>query len=311
MNLNYLDTLGGRNPEWLRLLLNLCAIDHAARAVQLAPFNDAAVFLSWTPGASSPKCVSVDAPLANAFVGHVSQGSIRMLQVLTDPFLEQLKNDNYLCAAMLARPILEHSGRAAFALTKLNTMREMGSFEPLGDVIRQVLFGSSFTIKKLEGSIFSDFADIRASCPIKTSDYVEAMETFAGIRSANPDASFFKGVYALLCECTHATQQATVFLQRLESAANSLRLITYVDSPANDPEAQLALLKATIRCLQCGYAASCLLSCFEFEGVGDSLTLGNPPALQTARWIHENIMDPQLVFGTKCVSDDYDPGVSA
>jgi hypothetical protein len=304
MDLKYLDTIGRRDSEWSRLLLNLGVIDAAVRAVQLAPFYDATAVFCWMPKQKQAKCITVDASLADAFVGHVSQGTIRILQSLTDPFLQQLQADNYLCAAMLARPILEHAGRAAFALLKVDTMSRAESFDSLQDLIPQLLFGSSFTVKKLEGTLFAEFADIRAGCPIKTSDYVDALEGFAGIDKTRAEATYFKGVYALLCECTHATQQALTFFQQVESVEDAPRKIAYVDSPASDLGGQLELLKATMRCLQAGYAASCMLSCFEFKDVGHTLTLKNSPALETGLWVHENILDSELVFGTKWAEGD-------
>jgi hypothetical protein len=188
---------------------------------------------------------------------------------------------------------MEHAGRAAFALCRLTECSKSDSWDELRVLIPKTLFGTSMT--DLEGTVFEDLAERPAQRSIKPGDLIKALEQFAGTQETSGKC-FFTGVYALLCDLTHASQRANQpFCRVLESADDGWRL-EYAWEEECRQDAIEGALRSTVRCLQAGYAASAMLLAWTFDQSGDRLS-GTPPSKDELRWIWQNLLDPRMVFG--------------
>ena len=242
---------------------------------------------------SSPKLIGSLVPYLEAWRCHISYGTTARLRGLTGPLVQQLLDNRLSIACILQRAIMEHAGRAAFALCRLTNCSKTDRWDQLRELIPKTLFGTCMT--NIEDTVLEDLSEKSAQRSIKPGDYINALEQFAGTREAS-GKSFFNGTYALVCDLTHASQRANQpFCRVLESGNDGWRL-EYAWEEEYRTDAIEGALRSTMRCLQAGYAASAMLLTWTFHESGDRV-FGTGPSEDELKWIWRNLLDPGLVWG--------------
>jgi hypothetical protein len=279
-------------PSCARLIANLDRIENAISPKCFDSFFEPVAFLRSSEPKSATSLVGRLAPYLDAWRCHISYGTTARLRGLTLPLLQQLFDRRLSIASILQRAVMEHAGRAAFALCRLTDCSKTSEWDELRDLIPKTLFGTCMTA--LDGTVFEDLAEPLAQRPLKPGDYINALERFAGTQE-NGGKSFFNGIYALLCELTHPSQRANQpFCQVLETRSDGWRL-EYAWEEECKTDAIEGALRSTMRCLQAGYAASAMLLTWTFEESGDGV-LATEPGDSELKWIWQNLLDPGLVW---------------
>jgi hypothetical protein len=211
---------------------------------------------------------------------------------LTGPCLDLLGQNQLIAAGLVERSILEHAARAAYSLEALTGAYKKKSWENMLDLIPRVLFGTCLT--SLGNTIFDELAEEKAQRPTKPSKLIDSLESFAGTAEAT-GKSFFGGLYAFLCDLTHASQRANSALCEVVADTGTGWFLKYKKDEHENDAALLGALRATVRCLQAGYGAYALLLRWSFD---DDMTnlVANGPREEDMAWIWKEILDPQLVF---------------
>jgi hypothetical protein len=160
------------------------------------------------------------------------------------------------------------------------------------ELIPRVLFGTCLT--NPENTIFDELAEVTAQRPIKPSKLIDSLESFAGTAEAT-GKSFFGGLYAVLCDLTHASQRANSALCEVVADTGTGWFLKYKKDEQENDAALLGALRATVRCLQAGYGACALLLRWSFDD-GMTNLVANGPREEDMAWIWKEILDPQLVF---------------
>lgn len=293
MNADRYTLLTQRGQDWSRLIANLRRIETAIASLPLEPFFEPVAELTG-PGIDQPlKLAAITAPHLNAWTRHVAYGTIVRLRDFTGVCLDALAQNRMIAAGLLERSVLEHAARAAYSLEALRDARRSNSWETLRELIPKVLFGTCLTTP--QGTIFEELVEATAQRPPKPSKYIDALEAFAGTVDAS-GKSFFGGLYALLCDLTHASQRANSTLCEVMADTGSGWFLKYKENEDENDAALLGALRGLMRCLQGGYGASAMLLRWSFDDEMPDL-VASAPCEEDLAWIWKEILDPQLVFG--------------
>jgi hypothetical protein len=283
-------TLAKRGSEWARLVENLTQLEGAVASIPFEEFFE--------PGLgpdSVQKLTSITSAHLVAWTRHVAYGTIARLGSLTRPCLNLLAEDDVVIAGLVERCMLEHAARAAHTLERLRDSHKISSWESLRELIPKTLFGTCLT--NPEGTVFEDMAESNPQRPVKPTKLIESLESFAGT-SETGGTSFFPGLYAFLCDLTHASQRANSGFCQVASETGNGWFLQYQRSERNKDEASLGALRGAMRCLQAGYGASAMLLFWRFEDDRSGL-LARGPDREEVAWVWHNILDPNLVFWTQ------------
>jgi hypothetical protein len=284
--------LAQRGNDWARLVSNLRHIEGAIAAIPSEPFFEPVAKLTG-PALDQPlRLAEITALHLNAWTRHVAYGTIVRLDDFTGICLDLLGRKKLIAAGLLERAILEHAARAAYSLQALTDACKARSWDTLRELIPKVLFGTCIT--NPENTIFEELAEDTAQRPPKPSKYIDALEAYAGTTEAT-GKSFFGGLYAVLCDLTHASQRANSALCEVIADTGTGWFLKYkMDEDENDA-ALLGALRATMRCLQAGYGASAMLLRWSFDDDMPNL-IASAPSEEDLAWIWKEILDPRLVF---------------
>lgn len=280
------------HPASARQTGNLARMESAISSLCFPSFFEPVPALD-NVGADSPQRLLGPMPAAiNAWRRHVAYGTIARIRALTEPVIQHLTNGELTIASILQRTILENAGRAAFAIDRLTDCSTKGSWDDLRTVIPKSLFGTCMTA--LEDTVFEDFWESTAQRPAKVGQFLDALEKLAGASDAGGQ-SFFRGLYAFLCDLAHASQRANQgYCRVLETRADGWTVqYGWREDVAGD--AIEGALKSTMRCIQAGYGASAMLLAWDFAESPGGL-VWRPMSPENAEWIWENLLDPSLVF---------------
>ena len=150
-----------------------------------------------------------------------------------------------------------------------------------------MLFGTSVTRKN---EMFASLVEDTAQWPIKPLKLIHSLDSFASA----PDTPFFRDLYAILCDLSHASQRGSSAFCEILAETGSGWMLKYGKDEVEDDEALLGALRATVRCLQGGYGASALLLRWSFNEELPDLVANSPGAGD--EWIWNEILDPDLAF---------------
>jgi hypothetical protein len=286
------DILAQRDQDWARLISSLRQIEGAIASVSFEPFFEPVAQLVSNDLDRPARLAAITASHLDAWTRHVAYGTIVRLSSLTGPCLDLLADNRLIAAGLLERSILEHAARAAYSLEALRGAYKSKSWDKMGELIPKVLFGTCLT--NPEGTIFDELAEAGAQRPTKPSKLIDSLESFAG-SAATTGKSFFHGLYAVLCDLTHASQRGNSAFCEVMADTGSGWFLKYKKKEDENAEALLGALRATVRCLQAGYGASALLLRWSFD---DDMTnlVASGPGEEDIAWIWHEILDPQLVF---------------
>jgi hypothetical protein len=286
-------TFAAKHPACSRLVSNLVGIEGAISAGCFTSFFEPVAIVGNSVPKNAQELRGQLVPHLESWSCHIAYGTITRLRGLSRVFMQQLLEDQLSIASVLQRAIIEHAGRAAYAVCRVTECRSNDKWDEMRTLIPKSLFGAAMT--DIGGSVLEDFAELLAQRSVRPSDFVEALEKFAGTRDSS-GKSFFKGLYALLCDLTHGSQRANQpFCRVLESSDEGWSL-EYAWDEHPSAEAVEGTLRTTARCLQAGYAASAMLLAWSFRESADRV-VGTAPGPVELRWIWQNILDPELVFG--------------
>jgi hypothetical protein len=293
MNTTPYEALSQRGSDWASLVRNLEHIEAAVASIPFEPFFEPVAVLHGMGSPSVLRLMLVTASHLNAWTRHIAYGTIAKLGSLTGPCLNFLAKDQLDTSGLLQRCILEHAGRAAHSLDSLQRCHKKHSWDDMAELIPKSLFGTCST--RLEGTVFAELAELTAQRPVKPSELIKSLESFAGTFETT-GRSFFDGLYSLLCDLAHPSQRANSGFCRMLKDTGSGWFLRYEKIEERNAEASLGGLRATMRCLQAGYAASALLLRWDFDDdVPDHVVSG--PEEDDIAWVLQNILDPGFVFG--------------
>jgi hypothetical protein len=137
------DAFVTQHPACTRLITNLRHIEDAIPPQCFTTFFEPVAHLA--NAESSPRLIGELAPYLDAWTCHIAYGTTARLRGLTGPFLQQLLEKRLSVACILQRAIMEHAGRAAFALCRLTECSKNDSWDELRVLIPKTLFGTSLT----------------------------------------------------------------------------------------------------------------------------------------------------------------------
>ncbi len=286
------ESLAQRGGDWVTLIANLKRIEQSVGSIPFEPFFEPVSALETIGANTGQRLISITAGHLTAWTRHVGYGTIARLGSLTLPCLSLLAEDKFVVAGLVERCILEHAARAAHALRELRHGYEGKSWDHLRELIPKTLFGTCLTDP--DETIFEHLAEVTAQRPTKPSKLIESLESFAGT-SGTSGQSFFPGLYAFLCDLTHASQRANgTFCRTLEDTGNGW-FLKYERDEQKTGEATMGALRGAMRCLQAGYGASALLLNWNFDENAPRFVASTPEQAHVD-WIWEQILDPHLVF---------------
>lgn len=292
MSADRYEILAQRGQDWARLIASLRRIEAAVALIPFEPFFEPVAQLVTRDLDAPAMLAAITAPHLDAWTKHVAYGTIVRLGGLTRSSLDFLGENRLIATGLIECAILEHAARAAYSLETLTSSYKSGSWDKMRELIPRMLFGTCLT--NPEDTVFEELAEVMPQRPTKPSKFLASLEAFAGT-SESTGKSFFGGLYAVLCDLTHASQRANSSFCEVLSDTGSGWFLKYRKTEEEKDEALLGALRGTARCLQARYGASAILLQWSFDEEMPHFVASLPSEKSMAS-IWNEILDPHLVF---------------
>ncbi|HOO50557.1 MAG TPA: hypothetical protein PLK94_04625 [Alphaproteobacteria bacterium] len=231
----------------------------------------------------------ISADLLAAWIGHLSHGTRKRMEIFEDEVLDSLSKERLLTAATMTRCHLEASAWAVYGLEELTKAADASDWSKLEILIPKMLNGAAVMKENRhtpEASIDELWVD-----PSSIMNAIDALDRYYGVCTGNK-AHEARILYAILSDFAHPS----IFGVRhifYGKENNEGWTITYRSNEKLNEKDYGMILKTLLISMRLGHSAALMLRLGSIEDCGDSFRYVKPsPQFGAGVW--EQILNAKL-----------------